>query len=128
MFSVWVFLKKMPSCSVPLQPCVVVGRGGGLYVHPFGGRLPCLVVPTPDARSSLGRPPASPLTGAAWAGFLCFTIAHSVLQAAWASTGYPGDTEGRVKLGSASLQVYSEPALGPPSTPELGREDFSRLI
>ena len=129
LLSVWVFLTKMPLCSVPSQPCVVVGRGGGLYAYPFGGRLPCLAVPKPDVWSFLGRPPASP-TGQGSLGRL--SLFHdrslSVLQAAWASTGYPGDTKGRVKLGSASLQGYSEPALGPPSTPEQGREGSSSLI
>ena len=101
--------------------------GAGFICSSFWGRLPCLVVPIPDARSSLGHPPASP-PGQGSLGRL--SLFHhrslSVLQAA--STGYPGDTEGHVKLGSASLQVYSDPALRPPSTPEQGREDSSRLI
>ena len=101
--------------------------GAGFICSSFWGRLPCLVVPIPDARSSLGHPPASP-PGQGSLGRL--SLFHhrslSVLQAA--STGYPGDTEGHVKLGSASLQVYSDPALRPPSTPERGREDSSRLI
>lgn len=114
MLSVWVFLTKMPLCSVPSQPCVVVGRGGGLYAYPFGGRLLCLAVPKPDVRSFLGRPPASP-TGQGSLGRL--SLFHhrslSVLQAAWASTGYPGDTEGHVKLGSVSLKFTLSQPWGP---------------
>lgn len=83
----------MPSCSVPLQPHGGGGKRGRFICSSFGGRLPCLVVPTPDARSSLGRLLQPPLTGQPGQAF-CFTIAHSVLQAAWASTGYPGTPRG----------------------------------
>lgn len=73
-FSVWVLLTKMPLFSAPLLPWW--GGEGKLCAHPFGGRLPCLVVAIPDARSFLGHPPAHPLATAAWAGFFCFFIPH----------------------------------------------------
>ena len=124
MFSVWVFLTKMPLCSVPSQPCVVVGSRVymlillGKVTLPGCAHTRCPVLPwTP---SSLTPWPGQP--GQAFS----VSPSLSVLQAA--STGYPRDTEGHVKLDSASLQVYSDPALRPPSTPERGREDSSRLI
>ena len=114
----------MPLCSVPSQPCVVVGSRVymlillGKVTLPGCAHTRCPVLPwTP---SSLTPWPGQP--GQAFS----VSPSLSVLQAA--STGYPRDTEGHVKLDSASLQVYSDPALRPPSTPERGREDSSRLI
>lgn len=111
-FSVWVLLTKMPLFSAPLLPWWGVGRGRYMLIL-LGEDYLAWLWPSqmPDPSWDTPQPthwPQQPEQG--------FSVSPSLTHCPLycpAVHWYPGETEGHVKLGSASLQVYSEPALGP---------------